>query len=69
MKNPRWLIDILGLIHQKLWLRQNYRARAVFIVLFFLLLARSLPFLAPIRARDIQQNEQALEFNDRHGFP
>jgi penicillin-binding protein 1C len=30
---------------------------------------RSLPYLAPIRPGDIAQNQQALEFRDRHGLP
>jgi penicillin-binding protein 1C len=34
-----------------------------------LLLLRSLPYLAPIRATDIAQEQQAVEFVDRNGFP
>lgn len=34
-----------------------------------LLLLRSLPALAPIRATDIAQEQQAVEFVDRHGLP
>ena len=69
MKNNRWLINLLGWIHQQLWLHRNYRTRSVFILLFFLFICRSLPYLAPIRAKDIQQDKQALEFSDRHGLP
>lgn len=69
MKNNRWFINLMGSIHQQLWLRRNYCTRAVFMILFLLLCGRSLPYFAPIRATDIQQNEQALKFSDRNGLP
>jgi penicillin-binding protein 1C len=33
------------------------------------LIGRSLPALAPIRAADLRQDDQAIEFTDRNGFP
>ena len=41
-------------------------------ILIFVLLCivfRTLPYLAPIRAKDIVQEQQAIEFSDRHGLP
>lgn len=39
----------------------------VFALIF--LLVRSLPYLAPIRASDLVQEQLAVEFSDRHGLP
>ncbi|MGL4622231.1 MAG: penicillin-binding protein 1C [Chroococcidiopsis sp.] len=33
------------------------------------LIVRGLPYLAPIHAKDIVQEQQAIEFSDRHGLP
>ena len=33
------------------------------------IIVRGLPYLAPIRARDLVQEQQAIEFSDRHGLP
>ncbi|UBF28249.1 penicillin-binding protein 1C [Kovacikia minuta CCNUW1] len=51
------------------WHRSDWRLRALFILLLLLLGVRSLPYLAPIRATDLQQNQQAIEFRDRNGLP
>ena len=66
MNNIRWFMHLL---YQHFWLRRNNPTRTVIIIIFFLLIGRSLPFFAPIGAKDIQQNEQALEFSDRNGLP
>ncbi len=34
-----------------------------------LAIGRSLPYLAPIRAGDLVQDRQAIEFSDRRGLP
>ncbi len=38
-------------------------------LLIILLLVRSLPYLAPIKAQDLVQNSQAIEFSDRYNLP
>lgn len=38
-------------------------------LLLALLLLRFLPYLAPIRAADLAQDDRAVEFRDRHGLP
>ncbi len=38
------------------------------IMLLGILLIRSLPYLAPVRAADIAQDDQAIEFRDRNGL-
>ncbi len=38
-------------------------------MLLWILLLRSLPYLAPIRAVDLVQRDQAIEFRDRHDLP
>ena len=69
MNNFSWFMHLIRSIYQHLWLRRNYPTRTFILVIFFLLIGRSLPYFAPIKAKDIQQNEQALEFNDRNGQP
>lgn len=49
--------------------RQKRQLKILFGLFFLGLLVRSLPYLAPIRAEDIKQNEQAIIFSDRHGQP
>ncbi len=59
-------------ITQHIWYKwQRTKPRSKFILGFvlFCLTVRSLPYLAPIRARDIRQNQQALEYTDRNGLP
>jgi penicillin-binding protein 1C len=51
---------------------KKQRNRFIKIVLSFfclLLLVRSLPYLAPIRASDLAQESVAVEFSDRNGLP
>lgn len=48
---------------------QNGKIRVLFGIILFGVLVRSLSYLAPIRAQDIIQDQQALEFRDRHGLP
>jgi penicillin-binding protein 1C len=69
MANTRWLITAMSQIQQQLWLHRSYRTRTILIIFFLLLMGRSLPYLAPIRADSLKQDEQALEFSDRHGLP
>ncbi len=69
MSNPRAPIALISEIHQQLWRRQNYRNRAILIIFSLLLIGRSLPYLVPIRASTLAQDEQAIEFSDRHGLP
>ncbi|WP_156800348.1 penicillin-binding protein 1C [Thalassoporum mexicanum] len=47
--------------------RFSARLLVSLVALFFLV--RSLPYLAPIKAKDITQNQTALEFVDRNGLP
>ncbi len=42
--------------------------RGLVIMLAMALLVRSLPYLAPIRAADLRQQEQSVEFRDRHNL-
>ncbi len=69
MDSTHWLMAVITQIHQQLWLRRSSQTRILLIIISLLLICRSLPYLAPIRANDIQQDEQALEFSDRHGLP
>lgn len=57
------------LIYQHFWQRRTKTTRIVLMILLLSLMCRSLPYFAPIRASDIQQNEQAIEFSDRNGLP
>ena len=43
--------------------------QTVLIVLFLGVTGRSLPYLAPIHAADLVQDQQAIEFRDRNGLP
>jgi penicillin-binding protein 1C len=54
--------------------RKNWRwwsrpTKIILIVTLSLLIVRSLPYLAPIRAKDLVQETLAVEFSDRHGLP
>jgi penicillin-binding protein 1C len=54
--------------------RKNWRwwsrpTKIILIVTLLLLIVRSLPYLAPIRAKDLVQETLAVEFSDRHGLP
>ncbi|WP_081431374.1 transglycosylase domain-containing protein [Moorena bouillonii] len=62
----------INIIKQKMWLRLNPKhRRAVKLALGLALLSitvRSLPYLAPIRAKDLVQDDLAVEFRDRNGL-
>ncbi|NET84306.1 MAG: penicillin-binding protein 1C [Moorea sp. SIO1F2] len=62
----------INIIKQKMWLRLNPKhRRAVKLALGLALLGitvRSLPYLAPIRAKDLVQDDLAVEFRDRNGL-
>ena len=69
MKPTLWLIEIASQIQQQLWQRRSGKSRAILVLGLLLLIARSLPYLAPIRAADLVQDRQAIEFSDRRGLP
>ena len=69
MKLTLWLIEIATQIQQQLWQRRSRKSRAILVLGLLLLIARSLPYLAPIRAADLVQDRQAIEFSDRRGLP
>lgn len=58
---------------QKQWHKLNRCQRLVCrttgVGMGVLLLVRVLPYLAPIRAETLRQNDRAVEFSDRNGFP
>ena len=54
---------------RQLWQRLSWPWRIGLIGLALVLLVRSLPYLAPIRAAALAQDQQAVEFVDRNGFP
>lgn len=43
--------------------------KGIFVLILLCLIVRGLPYLAPIHAKDIVQEQQAIEFSDRHGLP
>ncbi|MBF2022776.1 MAG: penicillin-binding protein 1C [Hydrococcus sp. C42_A2020_068] len=45
------------------------KTRAVLVLLLAVLIVRSLPYLAPIRASDLVREGVAIEFSDRRGLP
>ncbi|MBD2006821.1 MULTISPECIES: penicillin-binding protein 1C [Cyanophyceae] len=58
MRQPKnWLI----------W-RINKKFRVLLALVLLCLTVRSLPYLAPVRAKDIAQDTQAIEFSDRNGL-
>lgn len=65
--------QLLAQIQHSAWhrLSRKNRQRCKIILTFALLCltVRTLPYLAPIRARDIAQDRQAIEFTDRNGLP
>lgn len=69
----RWLRPIGAWLQQSLWHRLNRGQRRFWsIALAWLLVClsvRLLPYLAPIRAADLVQDQQAIEFTDRQGLP
>ncbi|MBD2200784.1 MULTISPECIES: penicillin-binding protein 1C [Calothrix] len=58
-------------ITQKFWRRLNHsrRGKVILALLLMCLAVRLMPYFAPIRATDIQQNQLALQFSDRNGLP
>lgn len=66
-------ISEMGLFIQQLRLRRHPKLRVSLKILLAMGLlgttVRMLPYLAPIRAEDIAQSEQALTFSDRNGLP
>ncbi|MGL5192209.1 MAG: transglycosylase domain-containing protein, partial [Chroococcales cyanobacterium] len=63
----------IGLFVQQLGLKGHPKLRGSLKILLAIALlgatVRMLPYLAPIRAEDIAQNEQAVTFSDRNGLP
>lgn len=64
--------NLINIIKQKMSLRLNPKhRRAVKLALGLVLLGitvRTLPYLAPIRAKDLVQDDLAVEFRDRNGL-
>jgi penicillin-binding protein 1C len=56
-------------IKRQFWQKQNVATKTILVLILFLSLVRSLPYLAPIRASDLAQEQLAVEFSDRHGLP
>ncbi len=48
--------------------RHRWLKHGLFACVLLVLLVRSLPYLAPIRAADLHQDDQAIEFRDRNGL-
>lgn len=55
-------------IRQKVWRSHRRFWKLTLVVLLLGLVVRSLPYLAPIRAHDLVQDQQAVEFSDRNGL-
>ncbi len=53
----------------KQWQRSRWYWKILVVGVLLMLLVRSLPYLAPIRAADLVQDQQAIEFVDRNGLP
>jgi penicillin-binding protein 1C len=51
------------------WQKFAWQVQALLILILLVLGVRSLPYLAPIRATDLVQDQQAVEFRDRNGLP
>ncbi|MFE1747361.1 penicillin-binding protein 1C [Coleofasciculus sp. H7-2] len=67
MRQPKqWQIQIQELFWR--WGR-NKKFRGFLALVLLGLTVRSLPYLAPVRAKDITQDTQAIEFSDRNGLP
>ncbi|MBL1210266.1 MAG: penicillin-binding protein 1C [Geminocystis sp. GBBB08] len=69
MKLPQRLRIIIQLVYQHLWQRRSAKIRVLLILIFLSLIVRWLPYFAPITEKDIQQDQQAIEFSDRNGLP
>ncbi|WP_017653701.1 penicillin-binding protein 1C [Fortiea contorta] len=62
----RWLIQITHKLGHQMHRKTSKIILALLLVCF---VVRLLPYLAPIRATDIIQNQLALQFSDRHNLP
>jgi penicillin-binding protein 1C len=69
MKLPQGLIIVTHQIYQHLWQRRSGKTRIFILLISVLLIVRLLPYFAPIKAHDIKQDQQAIEFSDRNGLP
>ncbi|MGL5807428.1 MAG: penicillin-binding protein 1C [Xenococcaceae cyanobacterium] len=57
-------------MYQGIILRKwNFWSKIGLFLLLLILIIRSTPYLVPIRAQDIRQDERAIEFSDRNGLP
>lgn len=65
-QSKQWLIKIFQKVERRC---KNPKIRLLLMLVLLSLIARSLPYLAPIRAADIAQDRQAVEFSDRNGLP
>jgi len=53
----------------RIWQNSSWQWKLLIGTILLLVIVRSLPYLAPIRAADLQQDQQAVEFVDRNGLP
>ena len=60
---------VVRLIKKQLWQDRSNKTRLILVIVLLCLTVRSLPYLAPIRPRDIAQDRRAIEFSDRNGLP
>ncbi|NEO32892.1 MAG: penicillin-binding protein 1C [Symploca sp. SIO3C6] len=64
---------MINKIGHKVWRRLSRKSRrfstVVLVLLLSVLTVRSLPYLAPIKASELIQDQQAIEFSDRFGLP
>ncbi|MBD2214670.1 penicillin-binding protein 1C [Nostoc linckia FACHB-104] len=58
-------------ITQKFWrgLNRSKKGKLILALLLICLSVRLMPYFAPVRAKDILQNQLALQFSDRNGLP
>ncbi|MEP1058541.1 MULTISPECIES: penicillin-binding protein 1C [Cyanophyceae] len=59
----RWLLVLRG------WYAKHSLAKLILTLVVSVIVVRSLPYLAPIRAVYLVQDQQAIEFTDRNGLP
>ncbi|MBL1173885.1 penicillin-binding protein 1C [Pantanalinema sp. GBBB05] len=65
----QWHQAVYPWLRSHLWLKRSWFWRGVLILSLSLLVVRSLPYLVPIRASDLVQDQQAIAFSDRQGLP
>ncbi len=51
------------------WRKSKWWVKSLLVVVLLIVAIRLLPYLAPIRAADLVQDQQAIEFTDRNGLP